>query len=297
MIKRTSLFILINFITVLTISAVLNFFHLNYYLAKQGINYNYLLIFCLIWGFGGSFISLALSRFKFFLPKLEIIDPLTTDPELRSLLKYIHDVSRRAGITRMPQVAIYDSYELNAFATGPTKNRALIAVSVGLLREMNTDQIQGVLAHEISHIANGDMVTLALVQGVVNSFVLFFARIVAFVLLSKVKESYRFLGQRIVVFLCELVFSFFGSMVVAAVSRHREFRADEGSARLVGGEKIVSALELLKVQSNMTHNSIESLSMAAFKIYGSQGRMLSKFFATHPSLDHRIERLEKLGLV
>jgi heat shock protein HtpX len=297
MAKRTFLFILVNFVTVLTISAFLTIFHLNYYLTKNGINYNYLMIFCLLWGFSGSFISLALSRILARKTMgIHIIPPNTADVKLQGLLRYIHDLARRSGIKTMPQVGIYDSDEINAFATGPTKNRALIAVSVGLLKRMSTEQIQGVLAHELSHIANGDMVTLALVQGVVNSFVMFFARIVAFLLLSHVRESVRTYGQRFLIFVCEIIFSIFGSMIVCAVSRQREYRADEGSARLVGGEKIVSALESLKVQSNLTHNSIENKSLAALKIYGKQGRWVSSLFATHPSLDKRIAYIEKLGL-
>jgi heat shock protein HtpX len=292
MIKRVSLFILTNFIVILTLSFFSSIFHIQPYLHKHGLNYGSLLVFCLIWGFGGSFISLLLSRFTAKkLMGVEIINPNIADPEYQALLKLIHDLSKKAGIKKMPQVGIYPSEEINAFATGPTKNRALIALSVGLLKRMNTDQIIGVVAHEISHIANGDMITLTLIQGVVNSFILFFARIVAYLITQNAREEFKRIINYSLILVFEIIFRLFGTIVVAAFSRHREFRADAGGAKLVGSDKMISVLNALKYQSNITHNKIDSPNLAAFKIYGKNGNIFSFLFATHPSLDSRIDRL------
>src|SRR6267154_1913532 len=172
MAKRIFLFFAINILVVVTLSLVLNIFHVQPFLQGYGLNIQSLLIFCFIWGMGGAFISLALSKqMAKWMMGVRVIDPNTADSELRHLMTTVHQLARNAHLPSMPEVGIFDSPEPNAFATGPTKRRSLVAVSTGLLRKMSQKELEGVLAHEISHIANGDMVTMTLIQGIVNAFV------------------------------------------------------------------------------------------------------------------------------
>jgi heat shock protein HtpX len=196
----------------------------------------------------------------------------------------------------MPEVGIYDSPEVNAFATGPTRNRSLVAVSSGLLQNMNRDQIEGVLGHEIAHIANGDMVTMTLLQGIVNAFVMFVARIIAFFASQFVKENGpRMLVQMVVTIVCEIALSFLGMIVVAYFSRRREFRADAGGAQLAGSARMIAALQGLQriyepnLQAAAATGS-DKPSLATLKISGKSKGLMS-FFATHPPLEVRIEKL------
>src|SRR5579871_5702010 len=180
MLKRIFLFLALNFLVILMITFVLDLLNVRPFLSSHGLDMQSLLIFCLIWGMGGAFISLSLSRIMAkWMMGVQIVDPNTHDPELRHLLETVHKLARRSGLP-LPQVGIYRSNEVNAFATGPTKKRSLVAVSTGLLQRMKDNEIEGVLGHEISHIANGDMVTMTLLQGVVNAFVMFLARILAY---------------------------------------------------------------------------------------------------------------------
>lgn len=177
--KRVFLFLVVNVLIMLTISLVLNALGVRPYLDARGINYQSLLIFCALWGFGGAFISLALSRVMAkWMMGVKIVEPDDPNPELRALVGRVHELAFKAELKAMPQVGYYESDELNAFATGPTQSRSLVAVSTGLLRNMNKAELDGVLAHEVAHIANGDMVTMTLVQGVVNAFVMFLARLI-----------------------------------------------------------------------------------------------------------------------
>ncbi len=179
--KRVFLFLAVNVLVVTTISVVLGALGVRPYLTARGLDLGSLAVFCLVWGFGGAFISLGLSRVmaKWGMG-VKLVDPGTPDPAAQELVSTVHRLAQAAGLRTMPQVGVYDSEEVNAFATGPTKNRALVAVSTGLLRRMRRDEVEGVLGHEIAHVANGDMVTMTLIQGVVNAFTMFLARVVAF---------------------------------------------------------------------------------------------------------------------
>ncbi len=166
--KRIFLFMAVNILIMVTITTVLSLFNVQPYLTANGLNYESLMIFCLVWGLGGAFMSLALSRIMAkWMMGVKVIDPKTRDPEMHDLVQRVHGFAKRAGIQKMPEVGYYEGDELNAFATGPTKNRSLVAVSTGLLRSMNKNEVDGVLAHEVAHIANGDMVTMTLLQGIV----------------------------------------------------------------------------------------------------------------------------------
>lgn len=286
--KRIFLFLAVNILVVTTISILLNVLGIRPYLTAQGIDYSSLMAFCLVWGMGGAFISLALSRFMAkMLMGVRVIDPSRASGVERDLVQTVHHLARTAGLTTMPEVGIYDSPELNAFATGPTKSRALVAVSSGLLTRMSPAQVEGVLGHEIAHVANGDMVTLALIQGVVNAFVMFLARVIAFAISQNAKEENRRMIQFATTFVLEITLSLFGAMVVAYFSRIREYRADQGGARFAGREKMISALRGLLDSKNMVDDSNASLN--AFKI--STGGKVISLFSTHPPLEDRIRRL------
>lgn len=293
MIKRLFLFMAVNILIIVTISIILNLLGIRGYMTAYGIDYTALAVFCLIWGMVGAIISLFLSKFiaKMML-NVKVIDPNTTNPELRELLQTVSRLAQAAGIG-MPEVGIYPSPEVNAFATGPTKNSALVAVSEGLVRRMNHAEIEGVLGHEIAHIANGDMVTMTLIQGIINAFVMFLSRVLAFFIsnaLSRDREgrSSPFLHIGLVI-IFEILFGILGMIVVAYFSRIREYAADKGGARLAGTNKMIAALEALKRTYELVDNSHQSL--ATLKINGGKSKFLA-LFATHPSLDARIARLK-----
>ncbi len=291
--KRIFLFLAVNILIVLTISTVLSLLGVQPYLTQKGIDYTQLVLFCLVWGFGGAFISLALSRVMAkWTMGVQIIPVDTADPHLRALLHRVHGFARGAGLTKMPEVGIYESPELNAFATGPTKNRSLVAVSSGLLESMNDREVDGVLAHEVAHIANGDMVTMTLVQGVVNAFVMFFARLAAFSLSQLVDEEKRPLVRLVSTIAFEMILGILGMIVVASFSRAREFRADSGGARLAGRDAMVAALQKLKYNFEGPEETEGTPAIAALKISGRASKFMS-LFSTHPDLDVRIERLQR----
>lgn len=290
--KRIFLFVSVNILIISTLSVVMSVLGVQPYLDANGINYQALMIFCVIWGFGGAFISLALSRVMAkWMMGVKIIDAKTNDPELQALLVKVHRFAKQAGIEKMPEVGYYEADELNAFATGPTKNRSLVAVSTGLLRNMNEKELDGVLAHEIAHIANGDMVTMTLVQGVVNSFVMFLARIIGFFASQFVDEEKRGIVQFAVVIATEILLGMLGMIVVSFVSRKREFRADMGGANLSGRDSMIAALERLKANYQLPQTNDQQPALATLKISGKAGGFL-KLFSTHPDLDDRIHRLK-----
>jgi heat shock protein HtpX len=299
--KRIFLFIAINFLVIITLSFVLNLFHIQPYLQGYGLNIQSLLIFCLIWGMGGAFISLALSRqMAKWMMGVRVINHDTSDPELRKLIATVHQLSRDAHLPDMPEVGVFESMEPNAFATGPTKRRSLVAVSTGLLRRMSQRELEGVLAHEITHISNGDMVTMTLVQGVVNAFVMFLARILASIFsgLGRSRTSNSsgsYFSYMIFVFLFEIVFMVLGSIVICWFSRFREFRADRGGADLAGKDKMISALESLQKMQQIQDPHVDKPSYAAFKISTKRKSGLMLLFATHPPLEERIARLKTLA--
>ena len=290
--KRIFLFLTVNILIVLTLSLVLNMLGVNPYLSAAGVmNYSSLMTFCLVWGFGGAFISLALSRIiaKWSMG-VKLINESTPDSNLRDLYFEVESISKKAGIP-MPEVGIYESEEINAFATGPTQIRSLVAVSTGLIHKMNKSQLRGVLAHEVAHISNGDMVTMTLLQGVVNAFVMFIARVIGFFVSQSVEEEKRSWVQFLVVFVCEIVLGILGMLVVAAFSRAREFRADKGGANYSSKNDMISALKKLKetieIQEETPHTSLATL-----KISQKPNSFLS-LFSTHPNLDERIAILNQ----
>lgn len=294
--KRVFLFLIVNLIVLLTISFILQILHVQPYLKAYGMNYQQLLIFCFLWGSVGSFISLLLSKqMAIWMMGVKIIDPNTADPKFLRLVEMVKDLSERAGLEHSPAVGIYTSKEANAFATGATKSHSLIAVSSGLLEKMQLNEIQGVLGHEVSHIANGDMVTMTLLQGIVNAFVMFFARILAYAVSGLGKDRDRsssYFTYRMMTVLFEVVFMILGSIPIAAFSRFREFRADSGSAQIAGRENMIQALKQLRNLQEVRDVKKELPAFHAMKISAPPKKSVLSLFATHPPLEERISRLE-----
>lgn len=297
--KRILLFVSVNILIVATLSVVLSILGVQPYLTGKGINFTQLLLFCSVWGFGGAFISLALSRkMAKWTMGVRLIEPNTLHHGEAALLRRVHELAKMAGLPKMPEVGIYESDELNAFATGPTKSRALVAVSTGLLQRMNQQEVDGVLAHEVAHIANGDMVTMTLIQGVVNAIVMFVARVLAYFASQFVEEEKRSMVQFGVTLGAEIFLGVLGMLVVAKFSRSREFRADAGGARLAGTGSMVAALRALKNAYQPDLQEAEP-ALATLKISGKSGNFL-RLFSTHPDLGERIEQLlayEKYGRI
>jgi heat shock protein HtpX len=294
MVKRIFLFLAVNFLVMMTVSALLSVLGIQPYLSAKGINYQSLLAFCLVWGMGGAFISLALSKvLAKTMMGVKVIDPNTTDPTLRALVRAVDRLAQTAGIP-MPEVGIYESPEVNAFATGPTKRSSIVAVSTGLLQRMDQPEVEGVLSHEIAHIANGDMVTMTLIQGVVNAFVMFLARVIAFAAAQFFArdrdegEGFSYGIYFLVQFVFEIVFMLLGSIVIAWFSRMREFRADAGGAQFGGRERMIGALEALQ-RTVQIQDPQPQPAIATLKISNPIGIM--RFFSTHPPLEERIARL------
>lgn len=283
--KRILLFLATNFLVMITISILLTVLGVNRYMTAAGIDYQQLAIFCLIWGMAGSLISLALSKVSAkWTMGLQVID--RSSPEAAWLVLMVEDLSRKAGLPRTPEVAIYDSPEVNAFATGPSRRNSLVAFSTGLLRSMNRNEVEGVAGHEIAHIANGDMVTMTLLQGVVNAFVMFFARVIAFAVSQNAREESRYAIQYTVTMVLEMVLGLLGMLVVCGFSRWREFRADRGGAQYAGKNDMIAALE--RLASNQRRYD-EAPALATLKISGGVGVL----FSTHPPLEKRIAALKQ----
>lgn len=296
--KRIILFLLVNILVVTVISFILSFFNVQPFLKKNGLDMTSLAVFCLIWGMGGAFISLMLSKLMAkWMMGVKIIDPNTRDPNQAAILQSVYALAEKAGLPAMPEVGYYNSPEVNAFATGPSKRNSLVAVSTGLLQRMRKEEVDGVLGHEITHIANGDMVTMTLLQGVVNAFVMFLARAIAFALSRAMSNKRDGEGASsglfyIITFVLQTVFMILGSIVIANFSRYREFRADAGGARLAGPANMIAALQALKRTMDKVEPAEEKPAFAALKISGNNGIM--KLFASHPPLDERIEKLQRL---
>lgn len=296
--KRILLFLAVNILVVTTISVVLGLLRVGNYFPRGGLAG--LAVICLVWGFAGALISLAMSRLiaKWSMG-VKVIPPEVNDPTLQDLVQTVHQLSRSAGLPKLPEVGIYESDDVNAFATGPTRSRALVAVSTGLLRRMREPEVAGVLGHEVTHIANGDMVTMTLIQGVINSFVLFLARVLAFVVGQAIRRDDRdgggFWFQFMLVQVFQVVFSLLGAIVVCAFSRWREFHADAGGAALAGRSSMIDALRALQRLHNPEAAALDAKEHQAFqslKISGRQGGFMA-LFATHPPLEERIARLQQ----
>jgi len=293
--KRIFLFILTNVLVIATISLVTSLLGVRGWMTAQGIDYQSLLIFCAIWGFGGAFISLALSKkMAKWMMRVQVIDPNTHDSRARDLVQMVHRLAHAAKLPKMPEVGVYDSPEVNAFATGPSKGNALVAVSTGLLQRMDRGEVEGVLGHEVAHIANGDMVTMTLIQGVVNAFTMFLARVLGFavaqVLRGDEEEGPSYLVQTLLVMVFDILFTILGSAVVAYFSRMREYRADKGGATLAGRGKMIGALEALRRSTGLVDGSHQAL--ATLKISGKPKGLMA-LFMSHPPLEERIARLER----
>lgn len=292
MIKRIGLFLLTNILVVVTVGIAWSL--ISHFLGLKSVNSNMvgLLIWCSLFGFTGAFVSLLMSKMmaKWMLG-LRIIDPRTSDPTFSGLVYRIHELAKRAGLPKPPEVAIYDSEDVNAFATGPSKSNSLVAVSTGLLRSMNENEVDGVLGHEIAHIANGDMVTMTLITGVVNTFAMFFSRILANLISSQVDEKFRNVVHIVVVILGDILFTILGSMVVNYYSRRREFRADLGGAQFSSRSNMVAALRRLQQVHEIPSEDRDML--ATMKISNRHKGGLMALFMTHPALEDRIKALEK----
>jgi heat shock protein HtpX len=294
--KRVTLLLLVNLLVMLTIGVIVSLLFRG--LAARLGGSQGLFLFCFVWGMGGAFVSLALSRFMAkMMMGVKVIDPNTSDPQLQRLVQTVHHLARAAGLSTMPEVGIYDSSEINAFATGPSRSRALVSVSSGLLGRMRQYDIEGVLGHETAHIANGDMVTMTLIQGVVNAFAMFLAWALAIALTrGSDRDDDRggnFFMQWMLMNVFQTVFMLLGTIVVCAFSRWREFRADAGGARYAGREHMLSALKTLQAvhEGGADMAGPQQPAFQALKISGRSGG-LGALFASHPPLEERIARLE-----
>ncbi len=291
---RIALFLATNLAILIVAGIIMNLLGLPHYMADNGVNLNLtsLLVFCAIFGFAGSFISLMLSKFMAKRATgTQIITEATTRDEAW-LLQTVEELAREANIG-MPEVGIFPAQQANAFATGWNKDKALVAVSLGLLQRFKPEEVRAVLAHEIGHVANGDMVTLTLIQGVVNTFVMFFARIIGFVVdrvILKNERGYG-IGYWVTTIAAELVLGILASTIVAAFSRHREYRADAAGASLAGSAAMISALERLKADYGIEEEMPGELT--AFCINVGWKKEAMKWFASHPPLDQRIEALRQ----
>jgi heat shock protein HtpX len=289
--KRVFLFLVTNIAIIFVLNIVLRLIGFQGYLDAQGVNLNLngLLLFALVFGMSGSFISLLLSKWTAKrLTGARVIEQ-PADATETWLVETVHRQARLAGIGE-PEVAIFPSADPNAFATGANRNKALVAVSAGLLQRMNRDEIEAVLGHEISHVANGDMITLALIQGVVNTFVIFLSRVIGHVVDRVVFKTERGHGPAfwITTIVAQLVLGILASIIVMWFSRQREYRADAGGASLAGRNKMISALERLQASADQPHLPDQ---MAAFGISGGRGGVFANLFRSHPPLEDRIQAL------
>jgi len=286
--KRILLFLATNLAIVFVLSITMRLLGVEPYLNANGLNLGSLLIFAAVMGFGGALISLAISKWSAKTAMgVQVIEAPSNSTEFW-LVETVRKYADQAGI-QMPEVGIYDSPDVNAFATGMSKNSSLVAVSTGLLQQMSRQEAEAVLGHEISHAANGDMVTLALIQGVVNTFVMFLSRVIGHLVDRVVFKTERGQGPAffVTMIVAELVLGILASIIVMYFSRQREFRADRGGAALAGRQNMIAALERL----NSLHPQPLPDKMAAFGIAGGVGGGLKRLFMTHPPLEERIARL------
>lgn len=292
--KRIVLFLMTNLAIIVVLGIVLRLLGVERILDAQGVGLDYgsLLIFAAVFGMGGSFISLAASKWIAKMSTGAHIIERPSNTTEQWLLSTVRQQAQQAGIG-VPEVAIYDAPEPNAFATGMSRNNALVAVSTGLLRHMDKTEVEAVLGHEVSHVANGDMVTLALIQGVLNTFVIFLARVAGHVVDRVVFRNEEGHGPAfwITTIVMEIVFAILASIIVMWFSRQREFRADAGGAHLAGTHKMIRALERLHVASGKSHLPDQ---LKAFGISGGRSG-ITRLFMSHPPLEERIAALRARG--
>ena len=293
---RILLFLGTNLGVIIVASITLRLLGVEGYLRGEGINFNALLIFCFVFGMAGSMISLFISKWMAKRSTGTVIIETPSNATEKWLVDTVEELAREAGI-ETPEVGIFPAQQSNAFATGWNRNDALVAVSAGLLNRMRPDEVRAVLAHEIGHVANGDMVTLALIQGVVNTFVMFFARVVAHLVDNFLKSrtdgaGLGFMGYFAVVIVAEIVFGLIASAIVAWFSRFREYRADAAGAKLAGSGAMINALARLKAETEMPDQMPDTLrAMAITK--GQTKSLMERMFASHPPLDDRIRALKE----
>lgn len=293
---RIGLFMATNIAILALFTIVFQVLGLEQYLASQGINANLagMLIMCAMFGFGGSFISLLASKWMAKMGSgTQIIEQPNT-PEERWLMETVSDLAKKADIG-MPEVGIFPAQQSNAFATGWNKNNALVAVSAGLLQRFDKEEVRAVLAHEIGHVANGDMITLSLIQGVMNTFVMFFARILGSIIDKAVFKNDRGhgIGYFMIVMVLQVILGIFASMIVMAFSRWREFRADNAGAQLAGRSAMISALQKLQAETQAQVPNQMPDTLTAFGISSGWKQHATRLFMSHPPLEERIEALRR----
>jgi heat shock protein HtpX len=291
--KRIFLFVLTNIAVLLVLSVVLRLTGLDTWLAVHGQSYGGLLVFAAVFGFGGSLISLALSKtMAKHAMGVQVIDPQSADPTERWLLGVVERYAQTVGVG-MPEVGIFQSPDPNAFATGMSRNSALVAVSTGLLQRMGRQEVEAVVGHEMTHVANGDMVTLALIQGVLNTYVIFLSRLIGGLVDRSQNGRGGGMAYFATVIVLQLVLGILASIIVMWFSRWREFRADRGGAQLAGKPNMIGALEDLK----KVHEPLPSKQFAAFGIAeGPVSGGIKRLFMSHPPLDERIAALQALNI-
>lgn len=298
MMKRVFLFLTVNILVMIAgsflINVVLNLLGLGPAVTAQGINYTSLMVICFVWGMAGSFISLRLSRW--IAKRAYGVELQSPTGRHGQMVMKVHQLAKAAGLSTMPEVGIYEANDINAFATGHSKNSSLVAVSSALIHRMDTDETEAILAHEISHIANGDMVTMALVQGIVNAFVMFFAQLATMALDNLMRgdddngRGMGFFMRNMVYMFFQVIFGILASPIIFGFSRWREYRADAGSAKLAGKHKMIKALEALERNYDQL-KSVEA-NQAAFQISAKDG--FAELFSSHPPLKKRIAALKSL---
>ncbi len=297
--KRIVLFIAVNLLVLLVISSVISLLGLQPWLGSRGINYQSLLVMCALFGFGGAFISLQLSRWMAKMSLgVQVIDAANPRGDLETqVVAKVQSLCQRAGLETVPEIGIYQSPEINAFATGPSRRRALLAISSSLLENMDSSAVDGVIGHEISHIVNGDMVTMTLLQGVVNTFVIFAAQVLAFLIENAMQKGederggLGFIAQFLLINALETVLFILASPIIYWFSRRREYAADSSSAHLTSPQTMIHALESLQTTLSGQDNRAPALS--TFKINGHGRGLIAALFASHPPLDARIEALKR----
>jgi heat shock protein HtpX len=300
MAKRVLLFVATNIAILVTVSIVMAVLQTTGLVDTRDGSQSALMVFCLIWGMGASLVSLALSRkIAKWSMGVKLVNGQTGNADLDWLYRTVGTLSQQANLP-MPEVGFYDSPEVNAFATGPSKSRSLVAVSTGILQKMSRSEVEAVLGHEISHVANGDMVTMTLIQGVVNAFVLYLSHVVAAIARSVLsdRDSNRgpsflaVMAGHVVFIAAQIAFGMLGSMITGWYSRQREFRADAGGAQLAGRQNMIGALRRLMTTQQLVDTS--NTQLATLKIAGGAKGFMT-LFSTHPPLEVRIAALERIG--
>ncbi len=286
--KRVVLFLATNLMVGLLLFGVTSALGLNTFFTEKGINYQMLMLSSLVYGFGAAFISLGLSRIiAKWTMGIQLVTPQTPGAG-GQIARDVYALAEKAGLKGMPEVGIYESPEMNAFATGPSQKRSLVAVSTGLLTQMPEDQVKAVLAHEIAHIKNGDMVTMTLLQGVINSFAIFLARIIAYFASLAVDSKLSGIVYIVVNIACQLLFTMLGSLITMAFSRHREFRADAMAGELLNRGSMIGALQTLQ-QKFEPFDAPNGLATAKI----ADGKGMFKLWSSHPPIEARIEALRR----